>query len=130
MKTSLFLIVALLFTAGCSKTDKDNAAAVEQDIKVAATDSWNSIKDFTFEKRVDFSAYMARMSDNMDSRVADLKSKGRSVPDYDDARTNLKTSLKNLNNATADTWADAKASAERAWDRVKADYDKAREPGH
>ena len=39
--------------------------------------------------------------------------------------SDLKKSLDDLNNATADTWADAKAKAEKAWDRVKADYDKA-----
>jgi hypothetical protein len=127
MKTSLLIAAALFLSAGCSKADKDNAAAVAQDIKATAIDSWNSVKDFTFEKRAEFSAYLARTSDDMDSRVTDLKSKGRTVPDYDDARADLKTSLENLNNATVDTWADAKAKAVRAWDRVKADYEKAKD---
>jgi hypothetical protein len=132
MKTRFPLLLSLaavpavlIFTGGCSKADKDNASAVAQDIKTTAIDSWNSIKDFTFEKRVEFSAYMSRMSDDMDTKVADMKAKGKNVPDYDDAHADLKTSLNNLNNATADTWADAKAHVEKAWDRVKADYDKA-----
>jgi hypothetical protein len=128
MKTSLLLTAALLLAAGCSKADKDNAAAVAQDIKATAVDSWNSIKDYTFEKRAELSAYLDRRSAAMDARVADLKAKGRPVPDYDDARSDLRKSLDELNHATADTWADAKAKAGRAWDRVKADYDKATAP--
>jgi hypothetical protein len=128
MKTSLLLTVTVLLAAGCSRADKDNASAVAQDIKVTAVDSWNSVKDFTFEKKAEFSASMDRMSSNMDTKVADLKAKGRPMPDYDDARSDFKKSLDNLNNATADTWADAKDKAGRAWDRVKADYDKATAP--
>jgi uncharacterized secreted protein with C-terminal beta-propeller domain len=133
MKTSLKTLIAiatltpaaLLVTAGCSRADKDNAAAVGLDIKTTAVDSWDSIKDYTYEKKAEFSAYMSRMDDSMDAKVADLKAKGKSVPDYDDAKADLKKSLSDLNNATADTWADAKAKTEKAWDRVKADYDKA-----
>ena len=128
MKTSLLLSAAVLLAAGCSRADKDNASAVAQDIKVTAVDSWNSVKDFTYEKKAEFSASMDRMSSDMDSKVADLKAKGRNVPDYDDARSDFRKSLDNLNNATADTWADAKEKSKRAWDRVKADYDKATAP--
>jgi hypothetical protein len=132
MKTTLSSLLAIAALApatllfnGCSRADKDNAATVGQDIKSTAIDSWDSIKDYTFEKKTEFSAYMSRMDDSMDAKVADLKAKGKTVPDYDDAKVDLKKSLNDLNNATADTWADAKAKTERAWDRVKADYDKA-----
>jgi hypothetical protein len=135
MKTSIHLLVtlclvspvALLCSGGCSKTDKDNAASVAQDIKTTAIDSWNSIKDFTFEKKAEFCDYMGKMNDKMDDKVTDLKSKGKTVPDYDDARADLKKSLTELNNATADTWSDAKDKVEKAWARVKADYDKAKD---
>jgi hypothetical protein len=127
MKTSLFLASALLLAAGCSKTDSDNAAAVAQDIKVTAIDSWNSVKDFTFEKRAELSATLDKMSSDMDARVADMKAQGKKVPDYDDARTELRASLDDLGRATTDTWATSKARVERAWDRVKADYEKAKD---
>ncbi len=56
---TLTLVPALLIvTGGCSKADKDNASAVAQDIKTTAIDSWDSIKDFTYEKRIEFSASM------------------------------------------------------------------------
>ncbi|HZZ19688.1 MAG TPA: hypothetical protein VFE25_09980 [Opitutaceae bacterium] len=132
MKTSLSSLIAIAALApaillfnGCSRADKDNASTVGQDIKTTASDSWDSIKDYTYEKKADFSAYMSRMDDSMDAKVSDLKAKGKNVPDYDDAKSDFKKSLSDLNNATADTWADAKAKSERAWDRVKADYEKA-----
>lgn len=143
MKTHRFLLALtlvpsiLLVSGGCSRADKDNASAVVQDIKTTAADSWDSIKDFTYEKRVEFSASMDRMSASMDDNVAAAKAKLSSTPDaasrdkeaaikdYDQARADLKARLSELNNATADTWADAKARVADAWQRVKADYAKA-----
>jgi hypothetical protein len=126
MKTSLSLAIALLLAAGCSKTDSDNASAVAHDIKVTAVDSWNSIKDFTFEKRAQVSATLDKMSADVDARVATMKAQGRQVPDYDAAHTELKNSLDDLSHATSETWEASKARVERAWDRVKADYEKAK----
>jgi hypothetical protein len=56
---------------------------------------------------------------------AAAKDREAAVREYDVAKVDLKTSLTNLNNATADTWADAKAKVAVAWQRVKAAYDKA-----
>lgn len=127
MKTSLFLACSLLLAAGCSKADHDNAVAVAQDIKVTAIDSWTSVKDFTFEKRAQVTATLDKMSADMDTRVADLKAQGRKVPDYDDARVELRQSMDELGRATSDTWVASKARVERAWDRLKADYEKAKD---
>jgi hypothetical protein len=124
----------LLFSGGCSKADNDNATAVVQDIKTTAVDTWDGIKDFTFEKRVEFSASIDRMSKAMDDKIAEIRAKApdaaskdrdAAVKDYDDARADLKARLADLNNATADTWADAKAKVADAWQRVKAAYTKA-----
>jgi hypothetical protein len=143
MNTHRFLIAlslvpaVLIVSSGCSKADKDNAAAVVQDIKATAVDTWDSVKNFTFEQRTDFSASMARMTQSMDNEIAAAKTKLNTAPDaaakdreaavkdYDDARADLKKSLANLNNATADNWADAKAKVAAAWQRVKAAYDRA-----
>jgi hypothetical protein len=127
----------LLVSGGCTKTDKENAAAVVQDIKATAVDTWDSIKDFTFEQRTDFSASIDRMCRSMDNEIEVVKAKTSSTPgvaaaekenavkDYDAARADLKASLTNLDNSTATGWADAKAKVAAAWQRVKADYDKA-----
>jgi Tfp pilus assembly protein PilP len=139
---TLVLVLALapsvlLVSGGCTKTDKDNAAAVVQDIKATAVDTWESIKDFTFEQRTDFSASIDRMCRSMDNEIEVVKTKASSTPgvaaadrenavkDYDIARVDLKASLASLNNATAADWSDAKAKVAAAWQRVKADYDKA-----
>jgi hypothetical protein len=135
---ALTLVPAVLFiSGGCSRQDKDNVSAVAQDIKTTAIDSWDSVKDYTFEKRVEFSASMDRMSASMDDNIAAAKAKLSSTPDtaskdkaaaikdYDDARADLKAKLSDLNNATSDTWADAKAKVSDAWQRVKAAYARA-----
>jgi outer membrane murein-binding lipoprotein Lpp len=152
MKTSRLLLllaaglspVALLMT-GCSKTDtassdadkvKADASAVAADVKTAASDSWDSIKDYTYEKRVEFSASMDRMSVQLDDKTREIKAKFTGVPaatskdrdsavaEYDAARADLKARLADLSNATADTWADAKAKVAEAWKHVHAAYEK------
>jgi|HubBroStandDraft_1064217.scaffolds.fasta_scaffold130799_2 hypothetical protein len=153
MKTTrpiLFIIAAfgpaiLIGSAGCSKSDNSSASSNLQDAKVAVTnaavdvknaavDTWDSISAYTYEKRVEFSASLDRMDKTMDDKIAEEKTKApdtlsadkqAAIKDYDEARADLKARLTDLGNATADTWADAKAKVAAAWQRVKADYDKA-----
>ncbi|HEV3029179.1 MAG TPA: hypothetical protein VG457_16490, partial [Planctomycetota bacterium] len=98
------------------------------------TDTWDSIKDFTFERHDDFNATVERMSKSLDDKVAELrastpsaaaKDRDEALKDYDAARADLKARLADLGNATADTWADAKAKVAEAWQRMQAAYDKA-----
>jgi len=153
MKSShlLSLLAALaapvaLFTLGCSKSSdsstvveqvKSGATAAAVDVKVAVSDSWDSIKDFTYDRRADFSSGLHRMNDSLDEKARTVRSKMADVPDaaskdrdaavkeYDDARADLKVKMADLDNATADTWSDAKAKTAAAWTRVKVAYDKA-----
>jgi hypothetical protein len=149
-RSLLFLIAAigpsvLVGTGGCSKSDNSSVAAAAQDAKTAVTnaaidvknaavDTWDSVRDYTYDKRVEFSASLDRMDKTMDDKIAEEKAKApdtlsadkqAAIKDYDDARADLKARLTDLGNATADTWADAKAKVATAWQRVKADYDKA-----
>lgn len=136
---------ALLTGTGCSKSDRSSASAAAQDaktaitnaavdVKNAAVDTWDSISSYTYEKRIEFSASIERMDKKMDDKIAEEKAqapdtlskdKQAAIKDYDEARSDLKAKLTDLGNATADTWADAKAKVSEAWQRVKADYDKA-----
>jgi hypothetical protein len=138
-------LAAVLALCGCSKSDnsaassnlqdaKDSVKAAAVDVKDAAVSTWDSIKDYTYDKRVDFSAKLDQMDKTMDDKIAEEKAQAPStysadkqaaIKDYDDARADLKARLSDLSNATADTWADAKAKVAAAWQRVKADYDKA-----
>jgi len=148
-RTLLYLLSAIgpaiLFGPGCSKSDTSSASATAQDAKTAVTnaavdvknaavDTWDSVRDYTYEKRTDFSASLDRMDRKMDDKIAEEKAqapdtlskdKQAAIKDYDEARADLKAKLTDLGNATADTWADAKAKVSEAWQKVKADYDKA-----
>jgi CHASE3 domain sensor protein len=148
MKSRFLLIIApaaLLIAAGCSKSQNDKVADAAQsattavknaavDVKDAAVDAWDNIKDFTLDRKADFSAGIDKMSKSMDDKIADLKAstsstadsgKAKAIKDYDEARADLKVKLSDLDNATADTWASAKANVKTAWDKVKSAYDKA-----
>jgi hypothetical protein len=153
MKTqrSLLYLIATLTPAiviglsGCSKSANSTASSnlddaktsvkdAAVDVKNAAVNGWDSLKDYTYDKRVEFSASMDRMQKNMDEKIAEEKAqapttlsadKQAAIKDYDDAKADLKARLTDLGNATADTWADAKAKVAAAWQRVKADYDRA-----
>jgi hypothetical protein len=112
---------------------KQTASDAYASAKVAIANTWDSIKDFTYEKRVEFSNGIDRMSKDMDEQAAALKAKTSdtastekesAAKEYDEARASLKASLADLNNATADHWADAKAKVVEAWKKVQAAWDR------
>lgn len=136
---------ALLFAAGCSKSQNDKVADAAQsattavkdaaiDVKDAAVDAWDSVKDYTLDRKADFSAGFDQKTKSMDDKIDQLKAnassttdadKAKAIKDYDEARADLKAKLSDLGNATADTWASAKANVKIAWDKVKSAYDRA-----
>jgi hypothetical protein len=138
-------LASVIGLSGCSKSDnsagsanlqdaKESVKAAAIDVKDAAVSTWDSIKDYTYDKRADFSDHLDKMDKTMDEKIAEEKAqtpstlsadKQAAIKDYDDARADLKARMTDLSNATADTWADAKAKVAAAWQRVKADYDKA-----
>lgn len=139
---SLISPAALVLSGGCSKSTDDKVSDAVQQTKVAVTDvavdvkdggvsTWNRIKDFAYDKRSDFTDGINNATQKMDDKVAELKTKftpasperAKAQKDYDDARAELKAKLTDLGNATADTWADAKAQVSKAWEKVQASYD-------
>jgi hypothetical protein len=129
---------AALLICGCTKTDStatpaDQVKAGAADVASSASDSWDSIKDYAYDKRVEFSASVSRMAKRSDDETDQLKAKmtatsssdrASAMKDYDDARADLKAKLTALDHATADTWADAKDKVAQAWKHVQATYDK------
>lgn len=93
--------------------------------------SWENIKDYTYEKRADFSAGFGRMASSLDEQVQALKAKRATVPeasvkDWDfnmkeleDARADLRSKLSELGKASSETWALAKERAAEAWKRAQ-----------
>jgi hypothetical protein len=141
---------ALLLSFGCSKSDDsvttvqatrpDGSTATvvvsDANVNVSVSDGWDRIKDFTYDRRADFSAGIDRMSKDMDDKTAAFRARVAGAPDaaskdrdsamkeYDDARADLKSKRTDLDNATADTWADAKAKTAESWKSTKAAYDR------
>lgn len=147
MKTirSLLLIAAITpvlpGTSGCSKNQPAATAAgkvtagakgVANDVQSAASDSWDRIKDYTIDRQADFSAGVDRMAGQLDEKTREIKAKfagapdaasrdrARAIEEYDQARAELTSSLGDLGQATAQTWAGAKAKVGQAWRRVQA----------
>lgn len=134
------LAVTALAVVGCSKSDRAVAKAdvkdAYHDTKAAVADGWSDLKDFTYEKRSDFSLRTAALTAKLDADTASLKadyagakasaSRSAAMDELKNSRADLDTKLAALGNATADTWASAKAEVIAAWERTEAAYKKAR----
>jgi hypothetical protein len=103
---------------------------------VTATESWNTIKDYTYEKRADFTAGLQRMMDRLDVGINQLNAKRATLPetsikDWDiamkeltDSAANLKFQLDELSKAAPETWSEMKDRIGLAWKRAQDAYDK------
>jgi hypothetical protein len=146
---SLLLIAALSPAAnllsGCAKTDgvqqvardtKTAAKDIVADVKAAAVDSWDSIKDYTYDKRNDFAASLDRMAAKHDADIREMNAKVKGLPEtaakerdralkeFNEAHIYLKSQLTELRNGTADTWDNAKKKVAESWEHVQAAYEK------
>lgn len=130
---------ALAFT-GCNKQDRADASSkvkeVAHDTKEAISDGWDNVKDYTFDKRNDFSAQSKALSARMDAQVSELRanyseaqasaSRKAAMNELKNSEADYKEKLSALGNATADTWDAAKNNVILAWDKLEASYKKAR----
>lgn len=108
------------------KTAKDVAA----DVKTAAADSWDAVKDFTYERRAEFQERVDRMAGDLDARVAAApqaatRNREKALEEFREARVQLKARLSDLSKASEGTWAGAKARVDDAWRRMKVACDEA-----
>jgi hypothetical protein len=130
---------ALAFT-GCSKKESSEAETkikdAYQDTKTAVSNAWTDVKSYTFEKRSDFSASAKAMTSKMDAQVSELRanyseakasaSRKAAMAELKDSEADYKAKLDALGTATADTWDSAKQNVISSWDRLQANYDKAK----
>ena len=153
MKTTHFLLLVTalspvaFLTPSCAKSDSGQPVApgataaardAAADAKTAATpaDSWDSIKDYAYEKREAFAAALERMAGKLDGEVRELaakvagqtetestKARNVAVKEFNDAVIYLKSQLADLRTGTADTWDSAKGKVVQAWEKVQATYD-------
>jgi hypothetical protein len=151
MKTTHTLLLiasfspAALLPSGCSKPDAGQPAAqntmtaakdIAADVKGAAADSWDRIKDYSYEKREDFAATLDRMAGKMDADIrainvrftglpdAAAKERDHAVKEANEARAELESQLVFLRTGTADAWANTKQQATQAWQHLQTAYDK------
>ena len=137
--TTFTLSALSLGMAGCNKSDRSKVADKTNDMyetsKAAVVDTWNDVKDYSFDKSNDFKQRAKAMSSDFDAKMSKLKA------NYSDAqasesrkaawaklksdRADYEAKLDALGDATADTWESAKNNVVAAWDRMEADYNKA-----
>jgi hypothetical protein len=130
---------ALAFT-GCSKQDRKEAGTTVkdayQDTKTAVANVWGDVKSYTFEKRSDFSASAKALSSKMDAQLSELRadyseatasaSRKAAMAELKDSEADYKAKLDALGTATADTWDSAKQNVIASWDKLQANYYKAK----
>lgn len=136
---------AVIILSSCAKKDtvqtavaKTEAAAkdVVAEVKSAAVESWDAVKDYSFEKRAEFSANLDRLAAKHDADVAESNAKVKGLPEsaakerdrankeFAAARASLKTAISELGDATTESWAAARSKAVEAWQRTQIAYEK------
>ena len=132
--------VAVLTLAGCSERKRDEfvdkTKDAYQDTKNAVAKGWDNLKDYTFEKRDDFTAMMKARQAELEAGVSKLRaeyseanasaSRKAAMAELKDSEANYKEKLAALGHASADTWTAARDDVAAAWDRLQASYAKAR----
>lgn len=138
--TTVTISALALTLLGCTKNAEekttDKVAEVYTTSKTAVVNTWNDVKDYTFEKQSDFSKRAEAIASDLDAKISKLKtetadakasaSRSEAMDELTNSRANLSEKLSALGNASSDTWASAKSNVITAAKRVEAAYDKAR----
>lgn len=125
---------------GCTKSDRaEVSASVKdsyEDSKAFMAKKWADAKDYTFDKRDDFTANAKAATAKMDEEISRVRanyseaqasaSRKAAMEELKDSEANYKEKLNALGTATADTWDSAKKNVTLAWDKLEASYYKAR----
>jgi hypothetical protein len=137
LAAGMLLMVAL---AGCTKQDQEKVGATVKDAyedsKAAMTKAWEKVKDYSFDKRDEFTANAKALAAQMEVQLSEARanfseakasaSRKAAMEELKNAEADYKEKLKALGNATADTWESAKQNVILAWRRLQAAYYKAR----
>ena len=138
--TLLTATLAALVLTGCSERKRDDLAdqtkEAYRDTKAAVAQGWDNLKDYTFEKRGDFTATLKARQADLEAGMSKLRaeyseanasaSRKAAMAELRDSEANYREKLAALGNASADTWTAARDDVAAAWDRLQASYAKAR----
>ena len=135
--TTRTAFVAVLLLTACSKsrdakstaatitpTDAPTAAATSP-TSLAASDTWDRLKNYTYDQRAEFASKTNDYAAKLDRDL--VKVKGAASTRLAEARDDLRNAATDVNNATADTWNAAKDKVGRAWQKAEAAYQNAAE---
>lgn len=137
--SSLLLTAGLAFTA-CSREDRSDlrssAGNAYDKAKVAVSDAWGDVKDYSYEKKDDFVASSKAMTSKIDAEISELRAdyagakadakRSAAWEKLTTARTNFDQKMSALGSATSATWEQAKREAIAAWDNLQAAYHEAK----
>jgi hypothetical protein len=140
--TTLFLATGLaaLTLVSCSKVKREDIAdkskEAYQDTKASVVQSWDNLKDYTFEKRSDFTLKLKAKQADFEAGVSKLRaeyseaqasaSRKAAMAELKNSEADYQDKLAAVGSATADTWTSARDNVAASWDRLQASYAKAR----
>jgi DNA repair exonuclease SbcCD ATPase subunit len=141
---NLLLATALLslaaFAAGCKpSTEADRTAAELEKVRARTEEAARSMKDFAYTQKAEFVAKMqsqlaainqdldqlsAKIARSSDAAKADAKPKLEAMREQ---AAKLNKQLDEARNATASSWEKVKGDFGKAYDSLKADFNRARQ---
>jgi hypothetical protein len=93
--------------------------------------AWDNVKDATYDQRTQAQTSLNQLAISVDAKVSELQARGAAATEttkakWNDglaklrsARTDLEGEIRDLGDATAESWEGAKAEVARAWERVR-----------
>jgi hypothetical protein len=118
-----------VFVSACSKTNDANSTAgtaasstpavsdAGTVAATAATDSWDNLKNYSYDQRSEFAAKANEFANTLDERIQSAK--GETSTRLAEARDDLRTAANEVSNATQDTWEATKERVGRAWQKAE-----------
>lgn len=121
------LLSACSRDSNTADTPADTASATESEMKstmnaatTAMSDTWDDLKDYSYEQRSEFAAKANNYAEQLDRRI---QTAGNEASDeLAEARDELRAAANDVSNATADTWDSTKQRVARAWTRAQTAY--------
>lgn len=134
---SVIALGAAVLLSACSRTDNtdttttsattpESTAQARMDSAMAsATESWDNLKDYSYDRRAEFEVKAQAMAARLDQQATTAT--GEASRELAEARDELRTAASELSNATAETWESSKERVGRAWQKAEAAFENAAE---
>jgi hypothetical protein len=130
---SVAALSATVLLSACSRdsnvtdTSAETASTTESKMKstvdsatTAMADTWDDLKDYSYEQRSEFATKANNYADQLDRRIQTAGDKASDQ--LADARDELRAAANDVSNATAETWDATKERVARAWTRAQTAY--------